>query len=50
MSTHAAGCGDLTGKPTDGAGSHWWRKLGPDDYTSDQLPDPVGGFHRPVGW
>ena len=42
--------GDLTGKPTDAVGGHWWRKLGPNDYTAHQLPDPAGGFHRPVGW
>jgi len=42
--------GDLTGKPTDGVGGHWWRKLQAADYRAHQLPNPAGGFTRPVGW
>jgi hypothetical protein len=42
--------GDLAGRPADGAGHHWWRRLGPTDYTAHQLPDPAAGFTRPVGW
>ena len=42
--------GDLAGKPTDGVGSHWWRKLGPGDFTAHQLPDPAAGYDKPSGW
>ena len=42
--------GDLTGKPTDGVGRHWWRKLGPGDYQNHQLPDPAGGYLKPSAW
>jgi hypothetical protein len=42
--------GDLTGSPTDGAGNRWWRKLGRNDYLAHQLPDPAGGYSKPVGW
>jgi hypothetical protein len=42
--------GGLTGKPTDGVGNHWWRKLGAQDYERHQLPDPVSGYTKPRGW
>lgn len=42
--------GDLTGKPTDGVGNHWWRKLTGHLYRSHQLPDLAGGFTKPQGW
>ena len=42
--------GALRGKPTDGAGRHWWRQLTVGDYTAHQLPDPVGSYVRPPGW
>ena len=42
--------GDLTGKPSDGAGKHWWRKLGPSDFLSHQLADPVGTYAKPSPW
>lgn len=42
--------GDLTGKPTDGVGGHWWRKLGPSDYLGHQLQNPAGGYSRPGPW
>lgn len=42
--------GDLTGRPGQGAGRHWWRKLGRNDFTGHQLPSPVGGYVRPPGW
>jgi uncharacterized LabA/DUF88 family protein len=42
--------GDLTGTPSEGAGSHWWRKLGPADFLTHQLPDPAGKYTRPPGW
>ena len=42
--------GDLTGKPSDGAGNHWWRKLGPSDFLSHQLADPVGAYAKPSPW
>ena len=42
--------GDLAGQPTDGAGNHWWRRLQAADFTSCQLPDPVGTLAKPSGW
>lgn len=42
--------GDLTGKPGDGVGNHWWRKLGGEDFRNHQLPDPAGGYSMPSGW
>lgn len=42
--------GDLAGRPTDGVGNHWWRRLQAADFTSCQLPDPVGSFAKPPGW
>ncbi|MGL5861556.1 MAG: NYN domain-containing protein [Phycicoccus sp.] len=42
--------GDFKGDPTAGAGRHWWRQLAADDVTANQLPDPAGGFRRPIGW
>lgn len=45
---HLAGA--LQGHPDDGAGRHWWRQLQPKDFISHQLPDPVAGLSRPIGW
>ncbi len=45
---HLAGA--LSGKATEGAGQHWWIRLDPNDVKQCQLPDPVGGISRPVGW
>ena len=42
--------GDLTGKPSDGVGGHWWRKLGGGDFQAHQLPDPAGSYTKPTGW
>jgi uncharacterized LabA/DUF88 family protein len=42
--------GDLTGAPAEGAGGHWWRKLGPSDFRDHQLPNPAGKYTRPPGW
>ncbi|WP_256794496.1 NYN domain-containing protein [Terrabacter sp. Ter38] len=42
--------GDLKGSPGEGVGNHWWRVLGPTDYTSHQLADPAGTYTRPTGW
>jgi uncharacterized LabA/DUF88 family protein len=42
--------GDLAGHPVDGVGNHWWRRLGPGDYTSHQMSDPVAGYTKPAGW
>jgi hypothetical protein len=42
--------GDLRGHPDDGAGRHWWRRLGLDDFTSHQLPATTGGYTRPPKW
>lgn len=42
--------GALKGTPTEGVGGHWWRRLQPIDWQQCQLPDPVGGLHKPAGW
>lgn len=42
--------GALKGRPTDGMGGHWWRRLQPDDWTQCQLPDPTGSIAKPVAW
>ncbi|MGK3199855.1 NYN domain-containing protein [Amycolatopsis sp. MEPSY49] len=42
--------GALQGKAADGVGRHWWRQLRCPDFTTHQMPDPAGGFRRPLGW
>lgn len=42
--------GDLTGEASDGAGNHWWRKLGPSDFVNHQLGDPAGTYTKPAPW
>jgi hypothetical protein len=42
--------GDLRGDAGSGAGRHWWVRLVAADFTSHQLPDPAGQYHRPAGW
>ena len=42
--------GDLRGLASAGAGRHWWARLTSADLTGHQLPNPVGSYHRPVGW
>jgi len=42
--------GALRGLPTDGVGRHWWRQLGAQDFTTHQLPNPVGPYRKPAGW
>lgn len=42
--------GKLKGDATDGVGGHWWAALTQADFTSNQLPDPVGHIRRPPGW
>lgn len=42
--------GALTGNSNDGVGRHWWRRLAVSDVLSSQLPDPVGGLHKPASW
>jgi hypothetical protein len=42
--------GSLSGDPAVGAGLHWWRTLKARDFTSHQLADPIGRYHRPTGW
>lgn len=46
--TRAAG--DLAGRPTDGVGNHWWRRLTATMYRGHQLPDPAGTYTKPAGW
>lgn len=42
--------GVLQGDAQMGVGRHWWRQLRPADFTRNQLPNPVGGLSRPLGW
>ncbi len=42
--------GALRGHPSDGVGNHWWRQLSSAVLRACQMPDPVGGLARPVGW
>jgi uncharacterized LabA/DUF88 family protein len=42
--------GDLRARPSDGVGSHWWRRMEKTDYLSHQLPNPAGRYTRPPGW
>ncbi len=42
--------GDLKGAMTDGVGRHWWRQLREEDFRESQLPNPVGGYQRPLYW
>ncbi|GAA2988703.1 hypothetical protein GCM10010483_36430 [Actinokineospora diospyrosa] len=42
--------GALSQRQTSGAGHHWWRSLNTSDYTGQQLPDPAGGYTKPLGW
>jgi hypothetical protein len=42
--------GRLAGTRDEGVGNHWWRKLNSLDYLSHQLPDPAGGYAKPIGW
>jgi len=41
---------DLQPDHLPGAGIHWNRKLRAADFTSNQLPDPAGRYHKPAGW
>jgi hypothetical protein len=40
----------LKGRPGDGVGRHWWRRLTAADFRNHQLPDPAGKLTRPAGW
>lgn len=40
----------LKGRPQDGAGRHWWRRLRPEHFLDHQLPDTVGSGRRPAAW
>lgn len=42
--------GALKGDAAEGAGHHWWRRLDLEDVKECQLPDPVVGISRPIGW
>ncbi|MDN4613447.1 NYN domain-containing protein [Leifsonia sp. F6_8S_P_1B] len=41
--------GALRGRPDDGVGGHWWRRLRAEDYRASQLPDRVGMLRKPDG-
>lgn len=40
----------LQGNQDDGVGRHWWRRLTATQFRAHQLPNPIGGLHRPDGW
>lgn len=40
----------LQGDAQEGAGQHWWRRLGRSDFTGHQLPKPTGSLDCPQGW
>lgn len=42
--------GALRGNKKDGVGQHWWWKISEETYRACQLPNPVAGQTRPVGW
>jgi hypothetical protein len=42
--------GGLSGRPSDGAGRHWWRSLAAADFVGHQLGNPAGGYARPAEW
>jgi hypothetical protein len=42
--------GGLRGKPDEGVGGHWWRRIRADELKASQLPNPAGAFTRPEGW
>ncbi len=42
--------GDLRGSANDGVGGHFWTDLVALDFTSCQLPDPVGPNPKPPAW
>lgn len=42
--------GDLRGQPGQGAGRHWWRRLGPEDFLKHQLPPVVERISKPPNW
>lgn len=42
--------GALKGRPEDGVGGHWWRRLAAGEFRAAQLPDPAGHFRKPTGW
>jgi hypothetical protein len=42
--------GALRGSAAEGAGRHFWRQLTADDFIGHQLPNPAGGYTKPIGW
>lgn len=42
--------GALKGDRNDGPGQHWWKKLRPQHYYGNQLPNPVGNYYKPTDW
>ncbi|UAJ79475.1 NYN domain-containing protein [Leifsonia sp. ZF2019] len=42
--------GALKGRPDDGVGRHWWRRLTAAEYLGSQLPEVVGNHRKPDGW
>lgn len=40
----------LRGKPDEGAGGHWWRRLARSDFLGHQLPDSIGSCRCPAEW
>lgn len=42
--------GALRGRPDEGVGRHWWRRLTLADIRDHQLPNPCGDFRKPDPW
>lgn len=42
--------GALKGRPSDGVGGHWWRRLTAESFRASQLPPEVGRLRRPTDW
>ncbi|GGH45943.1 hypothetical protein [Microbacterium album] len=49
--TKGVRAGKLAGTPSEGAGSHWWYRLAPDDLSSHQLPNVISSrITNPAPW
>ncbi|QZY52416.1 NYN domain-containing protein [Leucobacter tenebrionis] len=43
--------GKLAGRPSNGAGDHWWYQMRPDDWYRNQLPHAIGTkIRKPPKW
>jgi hypothetical protein len=42
--------GALAGDVSEGVGRHWWQQLRAAEVRAVQLPDPAGGYRKPLDW